>query len=116
MSSATSRTESVLRYTAGAASKEQIDELAAEEPLELRIEGHSVAVMMRTPGHDRELAAGFLLTENLIRKPADIFDITQCGSTSEDHVLNVTLRNPKLFDPEQANAQRLQLIKLRSLQ
>ncbi len=99
MTNATSRTESVLRYVAGAVPKEQPDELAAEEPLELRIEGHSVAVMMRTPGHDRELAAGFLLTENLIRKPADIFDITPCGGTSDDHVLNVTLRDPKMFNP-----------------
>ncbi len=67
-----SRVMSVLRVTLGS-SHERSDELAAEEPIELRVEGRSVAVMMRTPGHDRELAAGFLLTENLIRSAADIF-------------------------------------------
>ena len=90
-----SRTQSVIRYSAGQPAAEEPDHVAAEEPLEIRIEGHSVAVVMRTPGHDRELAAGFLLTENLIRGPGDLFDITQCG---EDHVVNVTLRNPSAFD------------------
>src|ERR1035437_5269033 len=39
------------------------DSLAAEEPLEIRIDGAPLTVTMRTPGHDLELAAGFLLTE-----------------------------------------------------
>jgi FdhD protein len=42
------------------------DELAAEEPLEIRIAGEPVSVTMRTPGHDVELVAGLLLTEKLI--------------------------------------------------
>lgn len=98
MSEATSRRTQVLRYAAGTAT-EQPDEVAAEEPLELRIEGHSVAVVMRTPGHDRELAAGFLLTENLIKTSADIFDITACGNSADDHVVDVTLKDPDAFDP-----------------
>ena len=51
------------------------DFLAAEDPLEVRIEGRSVAVVMRTPGEDRELAAGFLVTEGLIRTASDVADI-----------------------------------------
>ena len=78
---------------------ERADDVAAEEPLEIRIEGKSIAVVMRTPGHDRELTAGFLLTENLIRNAKDIFDITQCGATDEDQVVNVTLRDPAALDP-----------------
>jgi len=93
-----SRSTSVLRYDGGS-QQERADDVAAEEPLEIRVEGHSVAVVMRTPGHDRELAAGFLLTENLIRSAADIFDITQCGSSAADQVVNVTLRDPSAFDP-----------------
>jgi FdhD protein len=93
----TSESRPIVRYTAGA-TFEKLDAVAAEAPLEIRVEGHSVAVVMRTPGHDRELAAGFLLTENLVRTCDDIFDITQCGSSAADHVVNVTLRNPATFD------------------
>ncbi len=73
--------------------------MAAEAPLEIRIEGQSVAVVMRTPGYDRELAAGFLVTENLVRSPNDIFEVTSCGNSEEDAVVNVTLRDPSAFDP-----------------
>jgi len=48
------------------------DYLAVEEPLEIRIAEHPVSVTMRTPGHDRELAAGFLFTEGLIRRREDL--------------------------------------------
>jgi FdhD protein len=48
------------------------DYLAVEEPLEIRIAEHPVSVTMRTPGHDRELAAGFLYTEGLIRRREDL--------------------------------------------
>src|SRR6266704_129855 len=41
------------------------DQLTVEEPLEVRIDRRSLAVIMRTPGHDRELAAGFLFAEGL---------------------------------------------------
>lgn len=61
------------------------DEVAAEEPLELRVEGKSIAVVMRTPGHDEELAAGFLLTEGVITGPQDVFEISICPSRSEGY-------------------------------
>jgi FdhD protein len=48
------------------------DSLAAEEPLEIRVGGLPLAVTMRTPGHDLELAAGFLLTEGIIRSPDQV--------------------------------------------
>ena len=95
----TSHPFNILRHTVGASPLEKEDEVAAEEPLELRIEGHSVAVLMRTPGHDRELAAGFLRTENLIQRAEEIFEITLCGASEADQVVNVTLRDPAAFDP-----------------
>ena len=49
-----------------------VDELAAEEPLEIRVEGQSVAITMRTPGHDLDLVTGFLLTEGVIDDHDDI--------------------------------------------
>jgi FdhD protein len=67
------------------------DYLAAEEPLEIRIGGDPLSVTMRTPGHDRELAAGFLLTEGLIQQreqilrlePAEPQDGTNRGNVIE---------------------------------
>ena len=43
------------------------DAVAVEEPLEIRVDGSPVAVTMRTPGHDEELALGFLVGEGLLR-------------------------------------------------
>ena len=93
----------VARYRNGAFA-EKTDDLAAEEPLEIRIEGHSVAVLMRTPGHDRELAAGFLVTENIVRSADEFFEITICGESAagsdEANVVSVTLKNPARFDAQ----------------
>lgn len=54
------------------------DLVAREEPLEIRVRGRSVAVTMRTPGNDAELAAGFLLTEGLIRSREDVVEVAHC--------------------------------------
>ena len=51
------------------------DELAVEEPLELRAHGKSIAVLMRTPGHDRELVRGLLHAEGVIRSERFTLDI-----------------------------------------
>ena len=54
------------------------DELVVEEPLEIRVRQQSLIVVMRTPGHDFELAAGFLYTESLINSVDDIEIIAYC--------------------------------------
>lgn len=56
------------------------DFVAIEEPLEIRVEEKNVAIVMRTPGHDRELAAGFLLSEGIIKSRDDVFEISECQS------------------------------------
>jgi FdhD protein len=61
------------------------DVTAREEPLEIRVEGRSVAVLMRTPGHDEELVAGFLVSEGVIKSARDILEISQCPSTGNTH-------------------------------
>ena len=58
-----------------AGAEEHRDEIAIEEPLEIRVDGAALAVTMRTPGHDEELAAGFLAGEALIGGPDDIADV-----------------------------------------
>jgi FdhD protein len=61
------------------------DRVAVEEPLQLVVDGHSVAVLMRTPGHDEELAAGFLLTEGIVSSPGEISRIDL--EAKENHAL-----------------------------
>jgi len=87
----------VRRAGAGPGGGAAPDEVAVEEPLEIRVEGRPVAVTMRTPGHDAELAAGFLLTEGVIARGADIFEISECG-VSGANAIEVTLRQPGAVD------------------
>jgi FdhD protein len=77
------------------------DYLAGEEPLEIRVDDHALAVTMRTPGHDEELAAGFLLTERVIENPAELGDIEHVGGSAGPtcNVISVRLQN-RAFDPE----------------
>jgi len=82
----------VQRRTGSKAFAPQKDTVAVEEPLEIRVQGRSVAVTMRTPGHDRELAAGFLLTEGIIRARQDVIEILHCrAAAAPENTLNVFL-------------------------
>jgi FdhD protein len=65
------------------------DVAAVEEPLEIRLDGRSFVVTMRTPGADADLASGFLLSEQIVRDAGDIADIRHC--TLDDNILYVTL-------------------------
>jgi FdhD protein len=82
--------------------REEADEVALEEPLEIQIEGRSLAVVMRTPGHDRELTAGFALSEGIVAGKSEIFEITACltNGQSAGNVINIALRDPARFDHE----------------
>lgn len=76
------------------AAGEAADAVAVEEPLEVRVNGAPFAVVMRTPGHDVPLAAGFLLAEDVVRDAAEIAAIEQCDDVDDDargNVLNVTV-------------------------
>ena len=61
------------------------DFLAGEEPLGIRVDGTALTMTMRTPGDDLELAAGFLVSEAVIRSPADIAEIKLCDGTACGH-------------------------------
>ena len=69
------------------------DEVAVEEPLEIRVDGQPLAVTMRTPGHDEELALGFLYGEGLIDGPRE-------AGLTEDLAANIVeVSGPLLRDP-----------------
>jgi FdhD protein len=85
------------------------DVLAAEEPLEIRlvwqdgaeIARKPIAITMRTPGDDFELAAGFLHGEGIIHRQDDVVDVSYCTDEDEDqklNIVNVTLRPGLAFD------------------
>ncbi len=78
--------------------RECADELAREEPLEIRVRGRAISVTMRTPGHDRELAAGFLLSEAIVSTPTDLLRIEPCDQNEDGNVLNVTLAPDVVLD------------------
>jgi FdhD protein len=69
------------------------DEVAVEEPLEIRVDGEPIAVTMRTPGHDEELALGFLYGEGLIESP-------RAAGLTEDFAANtIEVAGPLARDP-----------------
>jgi FdhD protein len=70
------------------------DLVAVEEPMEVRVNGAPFAVIMRTPGSDRELAAGFLLAEDVVRGSHELGVIEHCEDVDEEgrgNTLNVTV-------------------------
>ena len=69
------------------------DEVAVEEPLEIRVDGQPLAVTMRTPGHDEELALGFLHGEGLIDGPRAV-DLTEDFAANTVEVTGPLIREP----------------------
>jgi FdhD protein len=87
------------------------DAIAVEEPLEIRLvkagsqenggTGRPVSITMRTPGHDAELAVGFLYGEGLLREPRDVIDARPCGPSG--NVVRVTVRADLPLDLDRLN-------------
>lgn len=80
--------------------------MAVEEPLELRVHDQPVAVLMRTPGDDFALAAGFLFTEGIVTSPSDLGVICYCPNTEDParrNVVNVRLTRKVSLDSLRRN-------------
>ena len=102
----------ISRYREGVSARRR-DVVTVEEPLEIRIRWsdgqnstqRSVAVTMRTPGEDFELAAGFLVTEGFLESPQEVQEIAYCGegSSADRNVVTVRLREGASFDPALIN-------------
>ena len=85
------------------------DWVVVEEPLEIRVEGRPLAVTMRTPGHDRELAAGFLFTEGCVDGADDLQALASVKDprTEGDNIVDVRLASgTPLPEAALASAQR----------
>jgi FdhD protein len=96
-----------------------VDRVAVEEPLEIRLQGRTFATIMRTPGADCELAAGFLFAERIVRSADDIGTIAHCRDTDTttantpaiaENVINVTLTSPQAAVVERALTERRQVV------
>jgi FdhD protein len=103
----TSKTKTRVRVVEGGGMRVRPDMLATEEPMEIRLLAgptkRTVAVTMRTPGADFELAAGFLYGEGIISSPDDILKISYCVDPEIDaeqqyNIVNVELRSGTEFD------------------
>jgi FdhD protein len=90
----------VIDRTDGASSVRRRDVVAVEEPLEIQLSSpgargaaaKSVSITMRTPGHDEELATGFLFTEGIISAASDIVAVTPVGEPVNESGLRNTVR------------------------
>ncbi|MDX1649884.1 MAG: formate dehydrogenase accessory sulfurtransferase FdhD [Myxococcota bacterium] len=80
----------------GAGAREAADRVAHEEPLEIQVGGTPLVVLMRTPGHDEELATGFLVTERVVARPGDLASVRHCDEAptpeAADNVVRIRLR------------------------
>ena len=88
-------TRGVVRYRDSVESLD--DHLVVEEPLEIRLNGEALAVVMRTPGNDAELALGFAITEGIVDSPDAVADVEDLGMGRWDLVL----ADGVSIDPEQ---------------
>lgn len=107
----TFRSVPVTRVRGGERASER-DRAATEEPLEIRLHGRPFAVIMRTPGADRELAAGFLFAERVLATADDLGVIEHCTDPEADHpenIVNVSLANGSAADMERILADRRQV-------
>jgi FdhD protein len=85
-----------MRVTVGEGAVRREDVLAVEEPLEIRVGGKALAITMRTPGHDFDLAAGFLVSEGVVSQGDQFAAARYCAGATVDgdntyNVLDVTL-------------------------
>lgn len=77
------------------------DVLVTEAPVEFRLDGVPLAVLMRTPGHDAELGLGFAITEGIVVGPEEIAAIEPAGAADDDARWALRLAPGVTIDPEQ---------------
>ena len=104
MKSAGIESNKIIRRRADGKLEYQPDDLTVEEPLEIRIGRKTLAITMRTPGHDEELAAGFLLSEALVRSAGDIVKISRPrNARNRGNIVSLELNNGRNLPTESAH-------------
>ncbi len=93
-------TQPIIRYSASGA-EPAIDELVDESPVEFRLGGVPIAVLMRTPGDDECLGLGFSLTEGIVLNPGEVDAIRAVEGSSEGDRYDISLTDGVEVDPEQ---------------
>jgi FdhD protein len=94
----TSKKLKIVRWQAGSKPRKLTDDVACEEPLEIRVDNHPVSVTMRTPGNDEELAVGFLLSEGLLKDRTAVLKTRAYPRNPHGNVLNVFLAPDVVVD------------------
>jgi FdhD protein len=98
-----------LRVEPGRTPQLRADVVAVEEPLEIRVAGEALATTMRTPGHDHELALGFLCAEGLIDGRRDVGSVAHCGRPGDEawgNVIEITPAPGAAIDLERSASAR----------
>jgi FdhD protein len=90
----------IVRYSASG-SDATIDELVDESPVEFRLGGVPIAVLMRTPGEDENLGLGFALTEGIVLNPGEVDEIRAVEGSAEGDRFDMMLADGVDVDPEQ---------------
>lgn len=92
-------------YADGKCSIKPSDPVVVEAPLEIRVHGKALVVTMRTPGHDKELATGYLWSEGLVQNTGEIIEMEHCqrGSSLDQNILNVFLSQSAALEDNKFN-------------
>lgn len=90
----------IIRYTSSGA-ETTTDELVEEAPVEFRLKGVPIAVLMRTPGEDEHLALGFSLTEGIVLNPGEVAAVQLTEGPVEGDRYEIALADGVTVDPEQ---------------
>jgi FdhD protein len=89
------------RLTRAGETTRNSDLLVTEAPVEFRLGGVPLAVLMRTPGHDEELGLGFAITEGIVLNPNEVVEVVPAGEPDDGDRWSLVLRDGVAVDPEQ---------------
>lgn len=93
-----SERHNIWRFDGGGFTGPTPDDLAGEEPLEIRVCARPVSITMRTPGEDEALALGFLVGEGVVRSREDVAHVRRCADNPGSGSVDVLLSHPEKID------------------